>query len=222
MFQRRHHPTLSAASATLTGPRVVLRPLVASDFDAWQDVRRRNREWLSRWEPSRYTGAPDAVENRDAFASRCDARAHEIRTGTGYGFGVFIDDRFAGEVNLSSVQRGPFQNAYIGYWIDEAQAGRGYIPEAVVLALQFAFDQMRLHRLQVSIIPRNVASNRVVEKLGLRFEGTAERYLEINGVWEDHCRYAITSEEWAVVGADLIAHWLGNVQPARDNSEPMA
>jgi [ribosomal protein S5]-alanine N-acetyltransferase len=48
----------------------------------------------------------------------------------------------------------------------------------------------------VAIIPRNHRSHRVAEKLGLRNEGIAARYLEINGVWEDHVRYAITAEEW--------------------------
>ena len=65
-----------------------------------------------------------------------------------------------------------------------------------------------LHRLQVAIIPRNGPSRRVVEKLELREEGMAERYLEINGVWEDHVRYAITTEEWATRGEKLLAEWV--------------
>jgi ribosomal-protein-alanine N-acetyltransferase len=137
------------------------------------------------------------TEDRRAFAARCSARQRERELGTGYGFGIFVKDRFAGEINLSSVQRGPFQNAYIGYWIDEAVAGHGYTPEAVVVVCRFAFDDLALHRLQASIIPRNGPSHRVAEKVGLRNEGTALRYLEINGVWEDHVRYAITAEDWA-------------------------
>ena len=62
--------------------------------------------------------------------------------------------------------------------------------------MRFAFEDLRLHRLQIAIIPRNHPSRRVVEKVGIRLEGTAERYLEINGNWEDHLRYAITTEEW--------------------------
>ncbi|CAG7604675.1 hypothetical protein PAESOLCIP111_00725 [Paenibacillus solanacearum] len=45
-------------------------------------------------------------------------------------------------------------------------------------------------------MPRNIPSVRVVEKNGLRLEGLAKRYLQINGVWEDHAIYAITAEEW--------------------------
>ena len=192
----------------LFGRRVMLRPLVGSDFMQWSEVRQRNREWLLKWEPMRIPGTPDPAVDREAFAVRCSARERERQLGAGYGFGIFVEGRFAGEMNLSSVQRGPFQNAYVGYWIDSACAGQGYTPEALVVAAQFAFETIRLHRLQISIIPRNSASRRVVEKLGIRCEGIAVRYLEINGTWEDHMRFAVTSEEWWERRDELLAAWL--------------
>ena len=195
-------------SPTLIGRRIVLRSLVPEDFAQWREVRRRNKDWLTKWEPSRMVGAPDVVEDRNAFVLRCHARDRERQLGTGYGFGVFVGGSFAGEINLSSVQRGAFQSGYVGYWIDEAHAGKGYTPEAVVVLSRYAFDDLRLHRLQISIIPRNRSSHRVVEKLGIRSEGVAERYLEINGTWEDHVRYAITAEEWAERGKQLVQDWL--------------
>jgi len=194
--------------SSLFGRRLLLRPLVASDFQAWREVRRRNVDWLTKWEAQRIQGQPDVVEDRDAFAVRCSARQRERQLGTGYGFGIFINGDFAGEITLSAVQRGPFQSAYVGYWIDEKHAGNGYMPEALVVLTQFAFDELHLHRIQISIIPRNSASRRVVEKLGIRDEGIAARYLEINGVWEDHIRYAITAEEWADRRDALLGDWL--------------
>lgn len=192
----------------LLGRRVVLRPLVVGDFEAWREVRIRGRAWLLKWEPRPLAGQPDAVEDRRVFAARCAARERERQLGTGFGFGIFVGGRFAGEINLSSVQRGPFQNAYVGYWIDEAMAGHSYTPEALVVLARFAFEDLALHRLQVSIIPRNRPSHRVAEKVGLRNEGTAVRYLEINGVWEDHVRYAITSEDWAEHREHYFRTWL--------------
>ena len=161
-----------------------------------------------KWEPQRLPNQPDTTRDRDAFAVRCSARQRERQLGSGFGFGVFVDGRFCGEINLSSIQRGPFQNAYMGYWIDKRWAGRSLMPEAVVVLLRYAFEELHLHRVQVSIIPRNQPSRRVVEKLGLRNEGVAERYLEINGVWEDHMRYAITAEEWAGRRDELAEAWL--------------
>jgi len=106
------------------------------------------------------------------------------------------------------VQRGPFQSAYVGYWIDEKHAGNSYVPEALVTLARHSFDELGLHRLQVAIIPRNSSSRRVVEKLGLRDEGIAVRYLEINGTWEDHVRYAITAEEWRERRDELLQAWI--------------
>ena len=194
--------------ASLFGQRVMLRPLGLSDFGAWHDVRTTSADWLLKWEPQRIANQPDPTYDRDAFAIRCSARQRERQLGTGFGFGIFVEVQFCGEINISSIQRGPFQNAYIGYWIDRRFAGQGIMPEAVVVLLRFAFEDLHLHRVQVSIIPRNDASRRVVEKLGLRNEGTALRYLEINGVWEDHVRYAITSEEWVQRRDELAATWL--------------
>jgi [ribosomal protein S5]-alanine N-acetyltransferase len=192
----------------LHGRRVLLRPLVASDFDAWREVRTRSRDWLVKWEQRPIPGQPDPSIDKRAWVARCNARMRERELGTGYGFGIFVRGRFVGEINISSVQRGPFQTAYVGYWIDEAVAGNGYVPEAFVVVAKFAFEDLMLHRLQVSIIPRNRPSNRVAEKLGLRNEGIAERYLEINGVWEDHVRYAITAEDWAEKREQYLKEWV--------------
>jgi ribosomal-protein-alanine N-acetyltransferase len=191
-------------SPTLIGRRVVLRPLGETDFPQWCEVRSRCRDWLGRWEPLPAPYAGDINVDPVAFALRCRQRAQEVTSGTGVGFGVFVDGYFRGEVNLNLIHRGPFQSAYLGYWIDESVAGLGLIPEAVALVLQYAFEQLALHRVQISIIPRNAASIRVVQKLGLRSEGVALRYLEINGVWEDHERFAITAEEWMERGEWLV------------------
>ena len=201
--------TWTSARTRLLGRRIVLRPLDVDDFEQWRAVRRDNVDWLTQWEPKRIPGQPDVVESRDAFAGRCSARAREWQLGTGYGFGIFTDDGdFVGELNLSSVQRGPFQNAYVGYWIDRRHAGKGYTPEAFVVAARYSFEDLGLHRLQVAIIPRNGASRRVVEKLRLREEGVALRYLEINGVWEDHVRYGLTAEEWDARREELLGAWI--------------
>ena len=146
----------------------------------------------------------------DAFRARCGAWDRQRQFDAAYGFGVFLRDgeRFAGEVSLGNVQRGPFQSAYVGYWIDEAAAGHGYIPEGVVLMLRYAFEELRLHRIEAAIVPRNAPSRRVANKLGLRDEGVARRLLQIRGVYEDHVRYAITSEEWAERRDELAAGFL--------------
>ncbi len=192
----------------LRGQRVVLRALKVSDFQEWKKVRLENIDWLTKWEPTRPAGMPDVINDRNAFGARCNARDRERHLGSGYGFGIFVNDIFCGEINLSSIQRGPFQSCYVGYWIDEGHAGNGYTPEALAVVLKYAFEDLNLHRVQVAIIPRNTSSRRVVEKLSMREEGIAERYLEINGEWEDHIRYAFTSEEWDSRKEEISERWI--------------
>ena len=82
------------------------------------------------------------------------------------------------------------------------------MPEAVAVILRFAFDELGLHRVEAAIVPRNAKSRRVADKLGLRDEGTSQRFLQIRGTWEDHVRYAITTEEWAERRDELEAAFL--------------
>jgi [ribosomal protein S5]-alanine N-acetyltransferase len=184
-------------SETITGPRIDLRPLKASDWDGWHAVRTRSRDWLEPWEPLGDPGAPDPVTDAEAFRARCGAWERQRHFDAAYGYGIFLrsNAEFVGEVSLGSVQRGPFQSANIGYWIDEANAGLGLMPEAVALLIRHAFEELGLHRVEAAIVPRNARSRRVVDKLGLREEGTSDRFLQIRGVWEDHVRYAITAED---------------------------
>lgn len=202
------HPARTSTGVRLYGRRVLLRPLGAPDFPAWTEVRRRNHEWLTVWEPQRSAHAPDPTIDRDAFSARCSQRERDRQTGVGYAFGLFVDNTFAGEVNLNNVVRGALQTGTVGYWIDRNKAGHSYVAEGVVVLLRYAFEDLGLHRVEICIVPRNHNSHRVMEKLAIRDEGTALRFLEINGVWEDHVRYGITVEEWRERRDDFVATWL--------------
>lgn len=209
-FSRRGlHPSISVEPNTrLYGKRVMLRPLTVADFPQWTEVRVRNEPWLTPWEPLRLPNLADPTRNRDAFSSRCATRDRERQMGSAYGFGLFVDSSFAGEININNVVRGAFQCGVIGYWIDERHAGNRYIAEGVAAIFRFAFDELHLHRLEICIVPRNTNSRRVMEVLDIREEGIALRYLEINGTWEDHMRYAITTEEWNSRRGELVDAWL--------------
>lgn len=194
----------------LEGPRVELRPLKVSDWNAWHDVRTRSRDWLEPWEPLGEPGALDPSIDIDAFKSRCGSWDRQRHFDAAYGFGIFLRGKgpLIGEVSLGSVQRGPFQSANVGYWIDEAHAGSGLMPEAVAVVLRYAFEKLGLHRVEAAIVPRNDRSRRVAEKLGMRDEGISARFLQIRGVWEDHVRFAITLEEWEARKDEILAAFL--------------
>ena len=111
---------------------------------------------------------------------------------------AFVHDsaELIGRVALGGVLLGAFQNAYLGYWIDADHQSRGLMTEAVGAATTFAFDTAGLHRIQAAVMPRNAASQRVLEKVGYRREGVALKYLCIAGRWEDHVLFAMTADEW--------------------------
>jgi ribosomal-protein-alanine N-acetyltransferase len=208
IFSSPHPAGSQLTTLRLQGKRVTMRPLVPSDYAAWSEVRLRNGDWLLIWEPKRSDYIADPATDSQAFERRCVARDRERLAGTSYTLGLFIENSFAGEVNLNNVVRGAMQTGTVGYWIDRKQAGNGYVAEGVAVLSRFAFEELKLHRIEVCIIPRNANSKKVVEKLKFRLEGLAERFLEINGVWEDHLRYGFTIEEWQNRKAAITQQWL--------------
>lgn len=108
------------------------------------------------------------------------------------------DDALLGSVELSQIVRGRFQSAYLGYQIGAPFARQGYMTEALGLVLDYAFRQLRLHRLEANIQPENAASIALVERLGFHREGYSPRYLKLGGRWRDHQRWAIVAEDWRV------------------------
>jgi len=85
---------------------------------------------------------------------------------------------------------------YLGYYVGAEYAGRGYIKEAIELVLKYAFESLRLHRLEANIQPGNLASIAIVKRAGFVREGYSRRYLKICGRWRDHERWAIIAEDW--------------------------
>jgi ribosomal-protein-alanine N-acetyltransferase len=105
------------------------------------------------------------------------------------------DDAIVGLFELSGIIRGGFQNAYLGYWAGGPYAGQGYMREAMQLTLRFAFNDLKLHRVEANIQPANTRSLALANKAGFRREGFSPRYLKIGGRWRDHERWAILADE---------------------------
>jgi ribosomal-protein-alanine N-acetyltransferase len=106
------------------------------------------------------------------------------------------DGAIVGSINLSQIFRGGFQNAYMGYYMGAQYAGQGYMTEAIQLVLRYAFEHLKLHRLEANIQPENIASIALARRAGFVREGYSERYLKICGRWRDHERWAIIAEIW--------------------------
>jgi [ribosomal protein S5]-alanine N-acetyltransferase len=187
-------PSLSTRIVT---ERLVLRPPRTHDVAEMRRALRNNAVHLRPWSVAPAPGADPASL---ASVSRAVLQ-HRREWKRGQTFVLVVvprqdDKRVIGRVALGGVLRGAFQNAYLGYWIDEQHQGRGLMTEAVRAATAFAFSAAGLHRVQAAVMPRNGGSLRVLEKVGYRREGSAERYLCIAGKWEDHVLFAMTAEDW--------------------------
>ncbi len=176
------------------GTRIRIRPLQPSDAPALLDLRVRNRTAFAPFFP-RQSGFFFTIDGQEREVERATL---EWQSDEGYVFGIFVkeDDRLVGNVVLRNVARGAWQNATLGYWVDDAHRGQGYATEAVRLALTLAFGPIGLHRVQAGTLLGNEASIQVLKKNGFRFEGVSEKYLQIDGHWADHNMFALTVEDW--------------------------
>jgi ribosomal-protein-alanine N-acetyltransferase len=180
--------------ARLRHGRTGLRPPRLRDASAWSSLRLRNEAWLAPWEPT----SPESWASRHAMAawpSLLSSVRRSARAGVLLPFVVTYDEYFVGQLTVNNVVRGALRSAQIGYWVDQGHAGRGIITAAVALATDHCFGRVGLHRIEIDIRPENVASRRVVAKLGFREEGHLQRYLDIDGAWRDHVSYALTIED---------------------------
>lgn len=180
--------------AVLQGRGVWLRPPLMTDYGPWAELRAMSRAHLVPWEPA----WPRDDLSRSAFRRRIKHYQREARDDLGYAFLLFEaeTDRLMGGLTLSNVRRGVTQSAMLGYWLGVPFAGHGHMTAAVRAVLPYAFEQLRLHRVEAAAQPSNTRSVGVLQRAGFAEEGLARRYLKINGAWQDHLLLAILAEDW--------------------------
>lgn len=181
-------PTLS-----IRGSGVTLRAPRASDHKAWADLRSRSRDFLQPWEPA----WPEDDLTRAAFKRRLAIYAREMEIGGAYPFFIFReeDGALVGGVTLSNIRRGVAETGTLGYWIGQPYVRCGYGSAAVRAMCAFAFDRLKLHRLEAACLPSNAGSRGVLANSGFELEGQARAYLKINGVWRDHLLFGLVRDE---------------------------
>lgn len=182
-------PFNKTPSVSLKGERLHLRELQWSDYRQWAGLREKSRAFLSPWEPA---WRDDELE-KSSFRIRLRHYSEEARNGHSWSWFLFRnrDNVLLGGITLGNIRRGVAQSGQIGYWCGEPHAGQGYMYDAVRLVIPFAFNELRLHRLEAACIPSNMRSVRLLEKAGFLLEGTLRSYLKINGLWQDHLLYSL-------------------------------
>ena len=164
--------------------RVTLRLLGGADQDEFLGLVAASAGLHHLW-----MSLPATPQEFRAYRTRFDHVTAEslliCRRGTG---------SIAGFVNINSIIRGRFQNGSLSYAAFAPAAGRGYMAEGLGLVVRYAFERLRLHRLEAQIQPRNHASIGLVRRLGFRRKGYSPELLFIDGARRDHERWAITRD----------------------------
>jgi len=176
---------MTKATPLPRGERVHLRRPTARDRERFIELVKASRTLHASW-----VHAPRDAQSYAAFLRRAHTPTDER---------VLVcrneDGDLVGTYHLSQIVRGPFRNAYVGYYGFEPHANQGYMGEGLSLLLKHAFGPLGLHRVEANIQPGNVASIALVKSAGFRLEGFSPRYLKVAGRWRDHERWAITVED---------------------------
>ena len=176
---------------------ITLKPIRFRDKAEWDAVRAVNRDWLTPWEATR----PKIESNSrlPSYYGMVMALNKEIRALRSISLGIWLREndsqRLIGQITLGGIIFGAMRGAHIGYWIDQRFASRGYTTRAVKLLTKFAFQTLKLHRLEINLRPENEASKKVAIKAGYVLEGARNNYLHIAGDWRNHITFVKENPE---------------------------
>jgi ribosomal-protein-alanine N-acetyltransferase len=185
----RQHALVSLPTPTLNAAPLRLRPFTEADADALFALHSSARV-LRYWDSPPWTDRARA----DRFIAACRQLAEE-GTGARLAIDLASDGRFIGWCALARWNP-DFRSAALGYCLGDAAWGHGYATEAAGAVLQWAFDTLDLNRVQAETDTRNVASARVLEKLGFVREGTLREDCVVNGDVSDSWVYGLLRREW--------------------------
>ncbi|MFL0270195.1 GNAT family N-acetyltransferase [Candidatus Clostridium radicumherbarum] len=178
----------------INGEQIYIRYLNVLDTEAVLHLHLRNKEFFRKY---------SSTKNEDFYTLKIQEdiiKDNELKCEKDekYSFGIFTknSDELIGNIALTEVLRGSLQSCYIGYFLDMQHNGKGYMTESVKLVVKFAFEDLRLHRIEAGVMPHNIRSMCVLENAGFKKEGIARKNVNINGVWQDHQVLAIIWEDY--------------------------
>jgi len=146
-----------------------------------------NREFLKPYEPLR---SPEFY-TLEGQRKSLDESFKQYMNGQAINFGVYLEGKLIGKVQLSNLVYGGLRSAHLGYALHRDYEGKGLMQDALKAMIQYAEEELMLHRLEASTLLFNERSQNVLKKLGFTYVGKNEKYLYINGKWQDHYTFAL-------------------------------
>ena len=175
-------------------PQIFIRPPVPDDWQELLSLHLKSQDLHFPWVRTPLTETD--CKNYIQRCQRSDYQGLMIYQATIDPISHAVESTIIGVANFSQIFYRSLQSTYLGYYISTDFAGRGLMKIGIGLAIDYAFDTLKLHRIEANIQPENTRSINLVQRLGFTKEGFSPRYLYINGEWRDHERWALTVESW--------------------------
>lgn len=185
-------PKLAELDLVLETPRLRLRRFQESDVDdIWPVVSNPDFPKMMSWA---------AHTDRNETLGFVRAVNQSLEQNTGVAWAIEHDGRVIGSISLDSMvfalRAWRIDRAELGFWLAPEQWNKGLMTEAADAVMRCAFHTIGLHKVTVGCIADNVASRRVIEKLGFRYVGKLEDDVWRDGTWHTQLRYELTAKEW--------------------------
>lgn len=171
---------------------MTIRLVGQEDVEVLSRLETENREYLQAGGPVRSDHYVSVEGQRELVTGLLEAH----RAGTCAPFVILVDNAVVGRTLLTSIVRGGFQSATIGYWVSENESGRGIASRALGLLVDHAFGDLGLHRLEAATTLTNHASAHILGKAGFEPYGVARNYLWMEGRWRDHRMFQLLNADW--------------------------
>ena len=172
--------------AVIKGKRVTLSKLRMSDVDA---ITMYCKDYaVARWTQN----IPHPYKRKDAVEFIRDS-VKRWKKKEFYLYAIKLDKNLVGAIDI---RIGKDDTAEIGYWVGKPHWGKGYATEATRLIIREGFKKLKLNKIYATYNPKNPASGRVMQKSGMKYEGTLRQHIKARGKYWDTAYCGILRKEF--------------------------
>ncbi|MEA5571536.1 GNAT family N-acetyltransferase [Calothrix sp. UHCC 0171] len=179
--------------------RIILRMANNEDIPQILNYFIQNKTYLTPYYPAWY----DEFFTEEYWQLQIDVNYQEFNSDRSLRLFIFLQNnpnQIIGTLNFNNFVRGVAQYCNVGYSLAENEQGKGYMTVALQGAIQYMFQEVKMHRISANYMPHNRRSGNLLKRLGFVVEGYARDYLMINGKWEDHVLTSLVNSQWLFKG----------------------
>ncbi|WP_454190927.1 GNAT family N-acetyltransferase [Paenibacillus sp. Marseille-Q7038] len=164
--------------------------LEIKDAEKLYDLINRNRDHIGEW--LKFPSITLKADDSKTFIERTRIRYAKDE---GYWLGIWVGDELVGSIGYLYLDQ-ENKKTEIGYWLGKEYEGKGIITKSIKVLINYAFEELQLHKIEIGVARENTRSRAIPEKLGFIREGELRDYEYINGKFLDRVMYGLKADEW--------------------------